>query len=1010
MPRDRSFPLLLLCFYLSGLAALVYETAWTRQFAFVFGTSELAVATVLAAYMGGLAFGAALASRFARRVTRPVLAYGILELGIAVAALCIPFGIAAARGLYVAIYGGHNVLPESAGATTALFYLACSFLILLVPTAMMGATLPLLARHAVRERGEIGRRIGVLYAINTAGAVSGVVLAAFWMLPTLGLDATIWAAAAINALVFVAAWALARQQEPAPADDAAEPEVEVGPRAGWILPLILASGFVSFTYEIVWVRLLGHVVGGSVHAFATMLASFLAGIALGSAAASALATTARRATAGFAIAQLGIAALSLGAFAFANQIPGVSARLIANGIDRSWADTIVCMLTLFPAALCIGASFPFAVRILAGDGAEPGSVSGRVYAFNTVGSILGSIAAGFWIIPELHFAGSMTFCAAVNLALAFACAAILPPRRFSVMALAGAAAATLFFVPVADPANVLRSTSLEGGNPLRGQAVYFGVGRSATVILTEHRSFFALRTNGLPEAGMLRPGTWPNRHPLPRWLTALPTLARPEAENLLLVGFGGGTALELVPRSIERIDVVELEPEVIEANRTVADLRWRDPLRDPRIHVHLNDARNALLLSDARYDAIVSQPSHPWSGGAAHLYTREFFELVSTRLSERGVFVQWIGTPFMDEALFRSMLATLTSVFPHVRSYEPPPGNGVLFLASGTPLEMDANVPRALASFGDDLAELGIRTPEDVTASLRLDEAGVRAMAEGAPLNRDGHNRLQNRSGRLRGNDLRDGLDALCADHDPLVHALPEGQNRAYILARLDADRSRRVAEALSDPIERELGLALAEISEEKRHAPVRRLKKILAQHPTLPAARGPYLRLRIGEVLDGRAAEEILQAPLSETEGLLVSAWRAYADEPAGAVLSELDDDLAAVPFQHPLGIDAALLRIRGRLARGDKEELAEAVRIADASLGDRPGPRALIVRAEAYATVRDHEAVLDTVQLLLTKLESESSVSQSYVRRAAQLVRATPGRGGLERLRNSLLRQLGG
>ena len=169
MLRDRSFFWLLCCFFLSGLAALIYETAWTHEFAFVFGTSELAVATVLAAYMGGLAAGAALAGRYGPRLSRPVLAYGLLELGIAIAALAVPLGIAASRWLYVALFGSQEVLPDAGGLTTALFYLACSFLILLVPTAMMGATLPLLVRHSVRSDREIGRRIGVLYAIEHRG-------------------------------------------------------------------------------------------------------------------------------------------------------------------------------------------------------------------------------------------------------------------------------------------------------------------------------------------------------------------------------------------------------------------------------------------------------------------------------------------------------------------------------------------------------------------------------------------------------------------------------------------------------------------------------------------------------------------------------------------------------------------------------------------------------------------------------------------------------------------------
>src|SRR5262245_10005764 len=221
MFRDRSFLWLLGCFFLSGLAALIYETAWTHEFAFVFGTSELAVATVLAAYMGGLAAGAALAGRYGTRIARPVLAYGLLELGIAIAALAVPLSIAASRWLYVALFGSQDVLPDAGGLATALFYLACSFGILLVPTAMMGATLPLLVRHSVRSDREIGRRIGALYATNTAGAVAGTLLGAFVLLPAIGLRATIAAAAGVNALVFGAAWAVSRSAA-APATETAE--------------------------------------------------------------------------------------------------------------------------------------------------------------------------------------------------------------------------------------------------------------------------------------------------------------------------------------------------------------------------------------------------------------------------------------------------------------------------------------------------------------------------------------------------------------------------------------------------------------------------------------------------------------------------------------------------------------------------------------------------------------------------------------------------------------------
>ncbi|MEO1913756.1 MAG: spermidine synthase, partial [Myxococcales bacterium] len=296
---DMRFQLLQVCFFVSGFAALLYETAWTREFAFVFGTSELAVIAVLAAYMAGLALGAALAGRWAHRIRRPVFAYGLIELGIGLGALMVPFAIRGLMSVYVNWLGGLDAPPESVGLATALFHLAGAFLVLVPCTALMGATLPLLARHAVQNNEQVGPRIGYLYSVNTAGAICGAVTAAFFLLPEFGLRQTIYFGALANGLVFGAAALLSRYAPPA---EGIRPRRSAG--LSPILFLIAISGMVSFAYEVLWVRLLGFVLGGSTAAFATMLASFLIGISLGSAVASRFARASARAGLGFASAQL----------------------------------------------------------------------------------------------------------------------------------------------------------------------------------------------------------------------------------------------------------------------------------------------------------------------------------------------------------------------------------------------------------------------------------------------------------------------------------------------------------------------------------------------------------------------------------------------------------------------------------------------------------------------------------------------------------------------------------
>ena len=494
MQRNANFSLLLVCFFLSGLAGLIYQTAWTREFAFVFGTSNLAVATVLAAYMAGLAAGAAAAARLAHLVTRPLLTYGVLELGVGLTALGVPLAIHGSQAMYVSLFGGQPELPEAGGLSSALFYMVCSFAILMIPTAMMGATLPLLVRHSVHNDEQISGRIGLLYSINTAGAVVGTVAAAFWLLPSIGLRETIWVAAGVNGLVFLAAWALARSaggELPAPSDEGTTPSAPLG-RAVWILPLIFGSGLVSFTYEVLWTRLLEHLLGGSVYAFSTMLASFLMGIALGAAVASRYGSSRSRAGFGFAICQLGIALFSLVAFATVDSIPDLTHNLYSMGVSKLLTDWAASTLTLFPAAMLIGATFPFAVRILARDENEAGSASAKVYAVNTIGSVVGSVAAGFFIIPALGYAGTLIACVALNLILAIGAAITvvdLHARRLQIAA--AICLVGLIVVPPGEPWRILRYSEI-GQTANFSPVEYLGVGRAATVLLLDTQSHWFL--------------------------------------------------------------------------------------------------------------------------------------------------------------------------------------------------------------------------------------------------------------------------------------------------------------------------------------------------------------------------------------------------------------------------------------------------------------------------------------------------------------------------------------
>jgi spermidine synthase len=1042
--------LLCACFVLSGIAALIYQTAWTRQFAIVFGTSELAVATVLAAYMGGLALGAWLAERFLPRVTRPVLTYAVLEIGIAGSAIfAVPALLWVANLALTTLFGNQPAPPDSDHAATTLFYLLSAFAALALPTTLMGATLPMLARYAVAEESQIGRRIGLLYAMNTAGAVLGALLAAFALLPELGLTRTIWVGAALNGFVFLLAVMLAKRVTPPPAPRGyslgdeepvlgnsispplPEPPPVVRPRTavfahmpgvGLVLPLMLLAGAVAFFQEVLWARMLSHVLGGSIFAFGVMVASFLAGIALGGGLGAAIARNRERAALALAIALIAAAVAAAIAYLRLESLLPSQGGLMQNtrqilGFDVPM-NALFAGLLLLPMTLAIGMTYPLAVRVLARDADDAAPASARVYSWNTVGAIVGSLAAGFVLIPALKYEGAVRVAVYASAVLGIAAAWVLLPQKsgkhrvatalISVIAIIGCA----LFNPQ-PPMKLLVTSPLNVGNKAR--VLYYDVGRSASVVMLTQDGGLALRTNGLPEALMESPGSL-QRFSGEYWLSPLAVLARPETRDMLIVGFGGGVVVEGVPPSVERIDVIELEPKVIEANQANAHLRKRNPLIDPRVKIIVNDARGALRLTSKRYDAIVSQPSHPWTAGASHLYTREFMQLAHDHLKPGGVFVQWMNVNFMDEGLMRSLIATLLNVYPELRVYRPDPTT-VVFVASDLSLPVEQRMAETglpLRNAPLHYARFGINCVEDLVSALVLETDSARQMARGAPLITDDDNRIatSNVFERQRGM-TGDASGRLLAALDPMQRAdslvytrLGESLSFPYIARRngvfvmLDhsiADRMARMFRILGASAAGEYVRAHYFRVTRQLNRSQELLRLAIDEFPNDNALRLEYLRPWFPALANDAAAPEIVavaKAMSPASAAVLAAARHGVKDEWREAAL--LDQQLARIPWTDEWYPEALELRATMRLqltAPADRRRYAdEAIVLLDRLAIMSPTLSIFGLRARAGVRAERPEIVLESLsnyaRLAITMVRAGMKTPES-LREEAQALR---------------------
>ncbi|MCG8468970.1 MAG: fused MFS/spermidine synthase [Gemmatimonadetes bacterium] len=667
---------LLVFFFLSGISGLIYQVGWVRQASLTFGVSVYAYSAVLAAYMIGLALGSYLMGRRIDRSARPLRAYALVEVGIGGLAAVSPFVLSSLDGFYASV---NHALEPGLGLLT-LLRLAMSILLLTPITTLIGATLPIMSRLYANRGGRVGGDIGRLYLVNTAGAALGCLAAGLFLIRTLGLRETILLGAALNLLVALGALALARFSresigtdapvgegaavEPTPAEPTAEdpspievPGTVLSPPALRFVAVAYAvSGFVALSYEVVWARILYIHTSHAVYSFSLMLTMFLSGLAIGSAV-GARWLRRRQGT----LVQFGLLQLAIGVAAVVVLL--VFARLPMLHVDDLIGDygvryeLSIAFLTLFPPALLIGLLFPVVASLYTSErAAQVGLRIGSINAYNTIGAIAGSLAAGFVLIPLLGLRDTTLALAAVNLGLG-ARALWLP-----------AAASPVRWLPV--PATLLTGVGVITMPPglylgsyweEADRVVFYDEGAETTVAVLDYpeRDFKISFVNGRDEV----PTDDISMRAF-RLLGHLPPLIRPQAENALFLSFGNGIATgTLNTHEIPTIDAVDLSPEMMRAAELYSVENY-DVLRSPRLTLHVEDARNFLLKSAERYDIITTDATHPANASSWARFTREFYELVRSRLAPDGVFMQWVPIHGLEEDDYRTILRTAAEVFP----------------------------------------------------------------------------------------------------------------------------------------------------------------------------------------------------------------------------------------------------------------------------------------------------------------------------------------------------------
>jgi len=726
--------LLFIVFTASGFAGLIYESIWSHYLRLFLGHASYAQTLVLAIFMGGMAIGSALTSRYCPRWRNPLLVYAVAE------------GLVGLFGLQFHAFFQHGtafaysvVFPglESALAIQALKWCLAALLIL-VQSILLGMTFPLISGAVVRRFPDSpGSSIATLYFTNSLGAAVGVLVSGFVLVPWVGLPGTIMTAGLLSVMLALVVWLMSRDplwQDAPPllAAKLASIPAEPGPYAP-LLVVALVTGAASFMYEIAWIRMLSHVLGSSTHAFELIISAFIFGLACGSLWIRRRIDRWRDPVFGLGIIQVTMGVLALATLlSYSHSFEVMSfamakVRQSAGGYGSfNVVSHAIAFCVMLPATFCAGMTLPLVTRALIGEGYGEKSI-GAAYAMNTIGAIIGIVVAVQLAMPALGLKGLMMLGAALDIGLGVYLL-LRVTNSFStgrVVYLGTLAAsvlvATLLFVRL-DPHSSTSAVYQHGSaSAMPGvEHPFHRDGKTATVDLLSYPvGVVAITTNGKTDATI---NMVDETHATTDEITmvllgAIPLAARPEAQRAAVIGFGSGltTHVLLGSDTIEVVDTIEIESAMVDASQGFRP-RVERAYSDSRSRVHIDDARAFFSARRERYDIIISEPSQPWVSGVSNLYSSEFYALVRGRLSESGVFAQWLHVRRMNPVLVASVVGALAQEFSQFAVYNTN-GRDILILASaGETSAPDFQRVLAMPNVARELDRIGVHHAEDFRA------------------------------------------------------------------------------------------------------------------------------------------------------------------------------------------------------------------------------------------------------------------------------------------------------